>query len=72
MLNCLPVVYYGIDAWRKGQDDYPTIWNREARDKLDLENPHLLRDTLVLAGLTLLPLVLLVLVLMEATQSGKA
>jgi len=71
MLNCLPVVYYGIEALHKGQDDSLTIWNRQARDKLNLENPHLLRDTLVLAGLTLLPLVVLVLVLMEATQSRK-
>jgi hypothetical protein len=71
MLNCLPVVYYGIDAWHKGQGDSPTIWNRQARDKLGLENPHMLRDTLVLAGLTLLPLVVLVLVLIEVTQSRK-
>jgi hypothetical protein len=72
VLNCLPVVYYGIDALHKGQDDSPTIWNRDARDKLNIGNPHMLRDTLVLAGLTLLPLVVLVLVLMEVIRSGKA
>ena len=72
MLNCLPVVYYDIDALRKGQDDSPMIWKRQARDKLNRENPHMLRDTLVLPGLTLLPLVVLVIVLTEAIQSGKA
>ena len=71
MLNCLPVVYYGIQALHKGQDASPTIWNSWASDKLNLENPHLLRDTLVLACLTLLPVIVVVLVLMDGIQFRK-
>jgi hypothetical protein len=71
IFNCLPVVYFGINAFRKGENDSQTIWNRQAREKITAENPNMLRDTLLLAGLTLVPLVVLLIVLVETLRSGK-
>lgn len=70
-LNCLPVVYYGLRALRKGEGSSGTIWNPQAREKLIARNPHMLRDTLTLAGATLLPMLVLIFVVVETLHPGE-
>ena len=70
-LNCLPVVYYALRSLKTDQTHAGTIWDAQARSRLMAENPHMLRDTLMLAGATLVPFLVLVLLLVEVLR-GKA
>ena len=73
-LNCVPVVVYGIRAWRENRVKGVRIgsfWNREAREQLRRENPHMLRDTLALTAATLLPFATLAAVLFDAVRACK-
>jgi hypothetical protein len=73
-LNCLPVVICGVNALRRKDDHGGHIgsyWNKKARERHRQENPHMLRDTLVLVVLTLLPFVSLVTVLFEVSKHSK-
>lgn len=70
-LNCLPVVYYGLRAIWAGELGHASIWDSRVRERLIAENPHMLRDTLALSGATLVPLLVLALVGIEAYQAGK-
>lgn len=70
-LNCLPVIWYGLRAIQNGEAGSGTVWDKNARQKLVAENPHMLRDTLRLAGGILIPLLVLVIVAAEALRSDK-
>jgi len=48
-----------------------SFWDKQARDQLKRENPHMLRDTLVLTVGTLLPFMTLAAVLFEVLESRK-
>jgi hypothetical protein len=73
-LNCVPVVVYGIRAWRDRRatgERIGTIWDKEARARHMRENPHMLRDTLVLTAATLVPFASLTAVLLDGFQLLK-
>lgn len=70
-LNCLPVVYYGIRAYRNHEGPSGTIWDSRARDRFIAENPHMLRDTFALTGGTLVPYLVIALVSLEASRARK-
>jgi hypothetical protein len=73
-LNCVPVVVYGIRAWRDSRatgERIRSFWDQKAREQHKLENPHMLRDTLVLTLATLLPFVSLAAVLFDVFKSTK-
>ena len=70
-LNCLPVVIVGIQMLLDRDDPrnrLPSFWNKAAREQHLADNPHMLRDTLLLTGATLIPLLLLIVVLFEASR----
>ncbi len=71
-LNCLPVVVLACQTLltTAPAERVGSIWNRQARAQHLRENPHMLRDTLVLTGATLLPFVSLLAVLVELVR-GK-
>jgi hypothetical protein len=74
-LNCVPVVVYGIRAWRDSRasgERIGSFWDKNARKQHQLENPHMLRDTLLLTLATLLPFVTLAAVLFDGFKSSKA
>ena len=57
-LNCLPVVAIGVRMLKEREEagkPLGSFWNKEARQQLRRENPHMLRDTLVLTAATLIP-----------------
>ena len=67
-LNCLPVVCFALRSLQSGQGKAGSIWDAQARARLMAENPHMLRDTLTLAGATLVPGLVLVMVGVEALR----
>ena len=74
-LNCLPVVIYGLRQLRqakiRGQTTGSYYSDRQAREQHRRENPHMLRDTLVLTLGTILPFVTLMTVLFNLPRSPK-
>jgi hypothetical protein len=71
-LNCCPVVALGLSALRNKETAgglSGSIWDKRAREHLVSENPHMLRDTIVLTVATLLPYVVLVTTLYEYVTS---
>ncbi len=57
-VNCLPVIGYALaDLRRTPHLPAPagTIWNAQARQRHRRENPHMLREALLLAAVTVLP-----------------
>ena len=70
-LNCLPVVWYGLRTFLKREDKPGTIWNRQAREQLIAENPHMLRDTFALTGAVLVPFLVLAVVLFQSRRENR-
>ena len=74
-LNCLPVVVLGLRQWQQakasGQTSGSYYSNREMRKRLERENPHMLRDTLILTLGTVLPFVTLTAVLLNLPKPRK-
>jgi hypothetical protein len=73
-LNCLPVVVIGLR--QLGQDratgkPIGSFWEKKARDQHKLENPHMLRDTMILTIAALLPFVMVAAVLFDSTKPPK-
>jgi hypothetical protein len=70
-LNCLPVVVIAGHTLRTMApgERVGSFWNRQARAQHLRENPHMLRDTPVLTGTTLLPFVGLFAVLVELAHA---
>lgn len=66
-LNCLPVVVFAGRTLltTASHTRVGSIWDRRARARHLHENPHMLRDTLLLTGATLLPFACLLAVLVE-------
>lgn len=66
-LNCLPVVVFAGHTLltTASHTRVGSIWDRRARAQHLHENPHMLRDTLLLTGATLLPFACLLAVLVE-------
>ena len=58
-LNCIPVMVDAAAALRaqRSPGAAGTIWNKAARPQIQRENPHMLRDTLILSMATLIPFV---------------
>ena len=56
-INCIPVIVCGVNTILYSPQDLKlgTIWNRDARATLKRENPHMMRETLILSGATLVP-----------------
>jgi hypothetical protein len=73
-LNCLPVVVSGVQELRRrnvsGQR-LGSFWDKAARERHRKENPHMLRDALVLTGAVMLPFVCFALVLFEPGAPSK-
>jgi hypothetical protein len=73
-LNCLPVVVYGARAWRDSRRSGERIgsyWDRRFRKQHERENPHMLRDTLVLTLATLVPFGTLIALLFDLFQASR-
>lgn len=73
-LNCVPVVVYGIRQLahdRATGNRSGSFWDKKERDRHKRENPHMLRDTLVLTVATLLPFVCVGAVLCDIFKSTK-
>lgn len=71
-LNCIVVAAFAAGMWRaaaRSGANVPTFWDRSARQQHLADNPHLLRDTLLLVVATLLPFVLLLAVGVESGRS---
>ena len=69
--NCAAVVVCGMVQLRRarvGDVALQSFWNKAARGRLKIENPHMLRDTIVLNVATLLPFVGAVAVIFEVFQ----
>jgi len=67
-LNCVPVVIHAIRGLREKQitsNHIGSFWDKKTRDQHKRENPHMLRDTLVLTVATLIPFVTFIAVLYE-------
>ena len=58
-LNCIPVILDAVAALRaqRSPGAAGTIWHKAARPQIQRENPHMLRDTLILSMATLIPFV---------------
>jgi len=73
-LNCIPVVIYGIRALRENRargERIGSFWDRKAREQHRRENPHMLRDTLVLTVATVLPFVCFATVLFDVLKMSR-
>lgn len=71
-LNFLPVLAFGIRQLldkKQEENKNGTMWDKKAREKLMLEHPHMLKDTLLLVGAILLPFVALAITLYEILKS---
>ena len=71
-VNCFPVVVIGVRMLMdRGETGKATgyFWNKQAREQLKRDNPHMLRDTLTLTAATLIPFVLLILVVYQLVRS---
>jgi hypothetical protein len=67
-LNCLPVVVIGVRMLKERDEAGKVLgsfWNKEARQQLLKENPHMLWDTLSLTSATLIPFLSFAIVLCE-------
>lgn len=75
MLNCLPVVIYGLcqllQAKTREQLTGSYYSDRQAGEQHRRENPHMLRDTLILTVGTLLPFVTLAAVLFDVLRTSR-
>jgi hypothetical protein len=74
-LNCVPVVVIGLRQMARDRTSGTRIgsyWDKEAREQLQRENPHRLRDTLILCVVTLLPFVSMVAVLSDFLKLSKS
>jgi hypothetical protein len=66
MVNCLPIVLWGIKSWQAKKDTgHQMLFDSKQRAIVRQENPHLLFDTILIAFSTLLPYVLLGWILLE-------
>jgi hypothetical protein len=73
-LNCVPVVYFAICAWRQARrtgEPVGSFWDKKARARHLQENPHMLRDTFLLTVATALPFVNLAAVLIDRVKPSK-
>ena len=71
-LNCLPVIFYGISGLLESKAagvQIAPFWDKQAREKHKLENPHMLSDTLLLTGSILLPFVCITAVVIDMLKS---
>ncbi len=61
ILNCLVIVVIGIQQYRRGEKDVGIrhLFNKDIRERVGREYPHLGSDTLVLSVTVLLPFVIL-------------
>jgi len=75
VLNCVAVVVYGLRQWRQAKaDGRPAgsyFSDRQARERHRQENPHMLRDTLMLTIGTILPFVSLAGVILNLPRPQK-
>lgn len=74
ILNCLTVVAFGIHQWI--DKDEGIGWRRLAQNKEELhrvrhDNPHMLRDTLILTATILAPYALMILVVAQLLARGS-
>ena len=69
--NCLPVIVFGVISKIKKEKDIGLryIFNQKLREKLQQEYPHMLQDTFIIAGTTLIPFLLLFLSLFESIKN---
>ena len=70
-LNCVPVAVIGLRQWaqdRASGAPAGSFWDRRAREQHRRENPHMLRDTMILTVGTLLPFVSLAAVLFDVSR----
>ena len=73
-LNCVPVAVYGF---RRLAHDRATgnrtgsFWDKKAREQHMRENPHMLRDTMLLTLGTLLPFVSFAAVVVDVSKPSK-
>lgn len=73
-LNCVPVVVYGIRQLAHDRANgirIGSFWDKKTRDRHKRENPHMLRDTMLLTVGTLLPFVSLAAVLFDVFRPPK-
>jgi hypothetical protein len=73
-LNCVPVVVYGVRQLAHDRGSGQTIgsyWAPKAREEYRRENPHMLRDTMILTFGTLLPFLSLAAVLFDVSKPSK-
>jgi hypothetical protein len=67
ILNCLTIVMIGLIQLRQGEKDLGLrpLYNKNYREQVARENPHLFGDTMLLVATILLPFALLALTLGE-------
>ena len=67
MLNCLTIVAFGVQQYLRKEKDVgiQQMFNKEIREKVSREYPHLSNDTSILVLTLLLPYVMLIWVLYE-------
>ncbi len=68
ILNCLTIVAVGLIQRRRGEKDLGLrrLYNKDCREQVAKENPHLLGDTVLLVATILLPFALSALTLGES------
>jgi hypothetical protein len=71
-LNCVVVLVFGLAALRRGErgQSLRSLSDAEYRQRLRREHPDLMRDTLTLAGLAIIPYALALRVAVDAVRTG--
>jgi hypothetical protein len=73
-LNCAPVVVIGLGQLAQDRANGKSIgsfWDRKAREQHRRENPHMLRDTMILTVGMILPFLSLAAVLFDVFRPSK-
>ena len=73
-LNCVPVAVYGLRQLahdRATGKSISSFWDREAREQHRRENPHMLRDVIILTVTIAVPFLALAALLFEALRGPK-
>ena len=80
IINCLSVAILGIRQWNNKEQEIgwqrlyskQGLLDKQVRERIDRENPHLLRDTIIITVTTLIPYVLLLLTIFDLfTHRGE-
>jgi hypothetical protein len=71
-LNCVVVLVFGLAALRRGErgQSLRGLSDAEYRQRLRREHPDLMRDTLTLAGLAIIPYALALRVAVDVVRTG--